>query len=450
MADRETEVAVYRLLSVPGLGAAAATRVVRAWQQNPSLIDSFWVQRPSDYTRHWGLSEKAARFLASEGDASETRAPAESAAARARDAGIELLTLLDSGYDLLAAARGLPAVLFTRGNQDLVGATGVALVHSRDASETALMWGAAVAAALAAEGMALVSGHNRDGYCRVAAAAKRAGSPLTIALDRPLHDTPDEGPRAEPVSTARLWDPAFRPERQLLVSGSWPGDVWTVRQARARDALVVGLARVIVAGDVRPGGIIASLLAAAGSSGRPVLRSPFCRADLGAPLVPFEIPAAAAVIRGAVNAVVSSEGPVSPKTGWLERRWEQEIEAFVAALRADSGPALRLERLEARPILVEESHERPIRHEAVRVVVHLPSVTAHEDGEVVVITGVAADPSPSALLLAPREPVRTLSELRGYLTRCRARAREALKTPQSAASSGPDPFHSPGRSTSRR
>src|SRR5439155_13008523 len=107
-------------------------------------------------------------------------------------------------------------VLFTRGNQDFLWRGGVAIPHSRDAAEEALDWGAALARALAEAGIGLVTGHNRDGYRRAAASAKRAAAPLTVVLDRPLHGFISQGPGAEPVSTARLWDGRFRPEREVL------------------------------------------------------------------------------------------------------------------------------------------------------------------------------------------------------------------------------------------
>jgi hypothetical protein len=441
MSDRENDIAIYRLLSVPGLGGTALARVLRAWQQDPALIAEFWIQPRSEYINRWGLQEGTACFIEAEGDSSDAWIGARSAAARARDADIEALTVLDLEYEALATARGLPPVLFTRGNQDLLWRPGAAVVHSRDASEEALTWGAALAAALAADGMGLVSGHNRDGYRRVGAAAKRAGSPLTVVLDRPLHSTPGEGPRAEPVTTARLWDPEFRAERELIVSGLRPGDSWTPRHARARDALVVGIAPVVVAGDVRQRGIMAALCAATAAAGRPLLRSPFCRVEFDAPQLPSPIATATAmVIHAAGEALGTEMGATGARVGWLERRWEEEIGAFTAALEADIGSEMRVQRLEAGPFLAADSSiRRAWLRRGVRVVAHLPVVATERAEEVLVITGVAADPASPALLLAPGRPIRTLAELRDYLSRCRAQARSALKTQPSSALTAPGP-----------
>jgi len=173
----EQETAVYRLLRVPGLGPGAIERILTAWKDSPDLAESFWGRPIEEYRSRWGLSARAARLLRDEDRSDDDWRAGEADAAAARTAHIELIAILDSGYAALAATRDLPSVLFTRGNQDLLWNAGAAIAHSRGASEDALEWGAQLAAALAEAGVGLITGHNRDGYRRTAAAAKRLGAP---------------------------------------------------------------------------------------------------------------------------------------------------------------------------------------------------------------------------------------------------------------------------------
>src|SRR5205807_6924892 len=125
------EAAVYRLLRVPGLDAEAVIRVLSAWRGEPVLLDQFWGRTAEDYRRAWGLSPRAARFL-QDTDEDEEAASVEAALLAAREADIELVSWLDPPFASLGAARGLPPVLFTRGNQDYLWGSGVASPHSRD------------------------------------------------------------------------------------------------------------------------------------------------------------------------------------------------------------------------------------------------------------------------------------------------------------------------------
>ena len=435
---REQEIALYRLLRVPGLGAGGAGRVLAAWRDQPGLLAAFWGRRAEEYRAGWGLTRRAALFL--QGDAgsedSIMAAAADSAAARAAE--IELLTVLDGEYERLAAIRDLPPALFTRGNQDLLWDAGTAIPHSRAAPEEALAWSAELATALAAAGGGLVTGHNRDGYRRVAAAAKRAGAPLVIALDRPLHGEPSTGPGAEPVVTARLWDAQFRRERELVLSAGGPGEPWVPGHARRRDALILGLATVVVAGAVRPGGIMADLCARALAARRPVFRSPFCWAELGAKALPAAIDAASAAVIQAAQEESEDDGSGRnrlrrPRPGWLERHWSAEAAAFVAALETVVGRDGWVERRGAGPAAATGTAPQAGLPEELMAVVLLPASAGGQPAEMVVVGrrgphGRGGEEA-ALLLLSPGEAIHDLDTFQAYLARCRTRVQDLIRIP---------------------
>jgi hypothetical protein len=479
---REEEIAIYRLLALPGLGSQALGRVLGAWRKDRDLIERFWGRPAAEYRRCWGLTDQAARYLQEQHDPSESRGVAETAITRAHEREIELLTVMEPGYAELAETHGLPPLLFTRGNQDLLWSVGVAIPHSKDASEAALAWGGEVAKGLAEAGQALVCGHNRDGYQRVGAAAKRARAPLVIVLDRSLDGAPAAGAWAEPLASARLWDERFRPERELIVSPFRSGESWTPRHARGRDALIMKIAGVIVAGDVRPGGTIASECLRAIDSGRLVFRSCFCRADLPAPPVPQKGDEATAMIFKAIvslsEANCQSLSPplrltAPPQPGWQERRWLATVTEFARALEclvgergwvvqesadAHVGQGGSLEADEAELASHDPSLMPGLRRvrsaEGVLAVIHIPatlgldtsgsvmpasppaertgpcgvgSAADGSSGGWMVAVGVSGFIAP-ALLLTPGEPLRDLAALRSYLRHCHVRVQAAIST----------------------
>ncbi len=423
---------LYRLLAVPGLSEAALGRILVGWGADPAESGRFWERAAAEYQRGWGLSARAAVYLAEEAKSEKALRAAEVLTTLARAAEIELLTVQEDDYAALARERGLPPVLFTRGNQDLLWAGGVAVAQSRDAPEAALAWGAALAAALADAGVQLVSSHNRDGYRRVAAAAKRAAAAVVIVLDRPLHDTPGDGPRAEPVSTARLWDERFHPERQVIVSGRRPGERWQPRHGRGRDALVMGVATVVVAGGVREDGTMAGLCRQAIRAGRTVFGSPFCPAELGGEPLPAEIPAAAERVAAAVELAVGLDGGGhGRRVGWIERQRAASVAAFMDGLGSGAGEGVLVRRLPAAPFLEGDPAERRAWLAAgLRAIIHLPAWPGAGEREVVLLT-VSGAREDEVLLMEPDGAVESLEALRRYLSGCRARvaARSTVRSP---------------------
>jgi hypothetical protein len=447
----ERECALYRLLALPGLSASALRRVLMAWAEEPELTAEFWDRPLEELRGRWGLPERAIRRLQICG-APEAETAREMAC-RAREADIELLSLMEPGYRSLAATRGLPPLLFTRGNQDLLWAASLAFLQSRDASERGLAWGSEVASALARRGVALVSSQNREGYRQVAAAAKRYEAPLVIVLDRPLHSLPVEGPRAEPVSNARLWDDRFRPERELLVSVIRPGEGWQARHARERDTLVARIARGVVAGDVRPEGIMAEQCRKAAAQGRKLFLSPLCRVELDAERLSDDPETAAAVLSEAAGQLTRNEQASPPAPGrWLAAGWDREVREFVDGLRraADAAQWIELEPMNADGAGESEQRKRWLR-DGLRALIAVPPHAPSAEGLLIGVgdrrTGEGRDRLP-VVVLAPQGEIHAPADLRGYLRQCRERVAALLTGPPSGAGPAPDRSLTPDGSPS--
>lgn len=425
------DTALYRLISLPGLTATALRHILSAWREDPGSAARFWSSTPEEFRRRWLLPERAIRSLQANGAPGEDRARAQAAGARAAE--IELLSLLDGTYQELAARRGLPGVLFTRGNQGLLWGCSVAILHSRDAGERGLAWGSAVAQALARAAVPLASSHNRDGYRQTAAAAKRHRSPLVLVLDRPLHGLPAAGPRAEPVASSRLWDDRFRPERELVLSALGPGETWRPRHAGERDLLIARIASVLVAGDVRPGGIIAERCLKP-SAGRLVFASPYCRAGVEGEGLPEDPDTAASRVAAGVvrlRDAAGSERAAGP--GWLERRWEQAVQEFVAGVpdSRHSGRWVEREVVAADGGGVSRTRQAWLRR-GLRALVMVPAPPGSCTAEVIAVGDDQLQDVPSpepVMVVAPEEAVASPGELRRYLLTAQRRIAALVRNP---------------------
>src|SRR5262245_57924040 len=114
----QNDVAIYRLLQLPGLSPAALRQVLEDWRQDPARQEEFWQLSAAEYETRYRFSGRTVQFLQREAGAAELIHRAVEREAQAREASIEILTVMDPWYRTLAAARLLPPLLFTRGNQD--------------------------------------------------------------------------------------------------------------------------------------------------------------------------------------------------------------------------------------------------------------------------------------------------------------------------------------------
>jgi hypothetical protein len=259
-----------------------------------------------------------------------------------RRAGADAQTIQNWGVDVLLAGQPeYPVALsafsrkwplnFAYGALGLLEGPRVALVNSRTVSNRALAATDALADALARRDVTLVASINKESYIATATAAKRHAGASIMALDRGIAEAFPTGIKRDPVAPARVWDEDFDPDLQLLLSPLGWRQRWNRRSSAQRDALVVDLADVVVALDVRPGGNMERECLRAAADGKPVFA---VQADgIANPLAEAGLPAlrwtggedAANQVMRRLPASLPESGQEQDRAGWLK-----EIAVFLA------------------------------------------------------------------------------------------------------------------------
>jgi predicted Rossmann fold nucleotide-binding protein DprA/Smf involved in DNA uptake len=259
--------------ALPGVGERTLLALQDQAHTGRLTLAELWTSPLEDLSRLVRLHPRAVEALRTQAADRWSRAAEERDEIRAR--GVEVLVEADPEYPapLAAAAHAgrRRAAVFAYGALPLLEEGRVALVNSRSPDNAALAATDALADALARRDVPLVTSTSREAYQAAATAAKRHAGPAILALDRGLAEVCRHGLEREPVAPARVWDAAFDPDVQLLLSPfSWrePG---TARNGAVRDALVFDLADVVVALDVTPDGNMMREARRALKQGRPVL-----------------------------------------------------------------------------------------------------------------------------------------------------------------------------------
>jgi hypothetical protein len=342
--------ALLALTGVPDLGPAALSRFLDAWRAGRLTPVASLELTEEEYRSRFRLRPDAITALTGRRDA--FRRAAEGLDREMRERGIELVT----GASL---PQGFP-FLFAYGNLDLCEEPSVTLLASSDADLRAVEAAERIADGLASHSAHLVSGHNRPGYKAAGVAARRRGAPLSLVLDRGLLNAWGEEWGRELLAPARVWDERFDREATLALSPFRLHDGWVTANARRRDQLVCGLARVLIAVALRPGGWLEAQCRAAAARGASVLLCDPGPARGGAARVP-ELPGARVVATEvAADAALQSIG--APGTGLrrAERRWRT---AFVRALAAIAGVGKGGEVRDLLPAEEAPVYLYPVRHQ---------------------------------------------------------------------------------------
>lgn len=199
-------------------------------------------------------------------------------AERCEASGVRVLLTTDADYPVaLGADPARPAVLFVRGDLRALHGRRVAVIGTRNATSSGLATAHELGAALAHEGVSVVSGLARgiDGAAhrgvRGSGVDGRAVAVVGCGLDRPY-----------PRQHAELWN--WVGERGLLLSEWAPGVEPTAWRFPQRNRVIAGLAEVVVVVESRETGgslITARLAADLGVEVMAVPGSPRCRAASG-------------------------------------------------------------------------------------------------------------------------------------------------------------------------
>ena len=349
MTDRREMQAALAWWSLPRVGEKTLQALMDHAREARSSLAGLWEASHADLAPIVPLAAPTLAALASSADVLWERAGTDADAVRSR--GVELLCPgdPDSPPALRDAhqrnGRRWP-LLFAYGALGLLEEPRVALVSSRGVSGSGLSATDALADALARRDVVLVTSPNREAYQITATAAKRQAGPAVLILDRGVADAFPGGLEREPVAPARVWDTAFDPDLQLLLSPFGWRHHWTARNGKRRDALLFDLADAVVAIDVQPDGTMDQECRRAVRSGRPVFaldrgadtepgtrrlweecpdirRLPWSGGDDAAQAVVNSLPRRAA----ALTADRALEG------------WIREVALFLGRLGKASGPA---------------------------------------------------------------------------------------------------------------
>lgn len=187
----------------------------------------------------------------------------EVAACRLADEGVGALLLGETDYPkMLADSRTAPPVLFMRGSQQVLHASGIGACGSRNASDESLRAARACSDVVVGHGLNLVSGYARgvDMVAHVGALAH--GGATVIVLPEGI-----ERFRVRRGDLADVWDPS----RAAVVSQFAPNQAWNAGAAMARNAVITGLSRALLVVEAgATGGTLAAGLHAL-ERGKPVL-----------------------------------------------------------------------------------------------------------------------------------------------------------------------------------
>ena len=244
---------ILLLSRVPGLGPKTLAPILSKCHSKEKLISLTDIL---PVLRDYGAAKRHIEFISE--NLSALLSESEELEARLSEVGIGIMTAWDAEYP-----RGLklydddpPPALYTYGTGNLLHEKKFAVMNSNLPSARSLELTSRISEMLIGEGLVPVTGHNRHPYQLVALAAKRLDSPVVIVLDRGIVSAFKGRLEWELFSGARIWSPEFDAANDLVVSQFRLGDGWIGDSSRRRDRTIFGLADVIVAVDVRPGGVM--------------------------------------------------------------------------------------------------------------------------------------------------------------------------------------------------
>ena len=268
----------YALLlhSVPHLGPKGIAHLIS--ELPPGLPDSLvdieglkaWKLAPDSLQKDYKLHQEAARCLALQKD--ELLASSAEIAESVRKLGIKVIAITDPDYPapLKEYDSSPPPIVYAYGNMGLLRERRFAVVSSTTIGGRGIEVTRELAGMLSDEGLVAVTSHNTHPYQIVGLAARSRNAPLVMILDRGILSAFPQGLGWEPVAQARIWNMRFDPERDLVLSAFRLYDPWIGANGRERDRMVFGLADIVVAVDVRPGGVMESECLRAHKKGREV------------------------------------------------------------------------------------------------------------------------------------------------------------------------------------
>ncbi|HEY3298598.1 MAG TPA: DNA-processing protein DprA [Armatimonadota bacterium] len=261
------------LHSIPHLGPKGIARLLKELPHGDEidLCDVPAWRVPADTLKHdYKLHPEAARCLADLKD--EILRSSKEIAESSERLGIRVITIRDPDYPVLLKEYKSepPPILYAHGNLTLLRDRKFAAVSSSNISAASTEVLREFSSTLADEGLVLVTSHNTHTYQVAGLAARSRNAPVILVLDRGILSAFPHGLGFEPSVHARIWNLRFDPSRDLVVSAFRLYDRWIGANGRERDRMVFGLSDVVVAVEVRAGGVMEKECLTAKDKGREV------------------------------------------------------------------------------------------------------------------------------------------------------------------------------------
>jgi len=248
------------LHSVPHLGPRGIARLLKDVPSGDCRVHledlGFWNVSPDTLRKMYSLHPAAAECIVNQ---REQLLSASSEIATAVDRlGIKVITLNDSDYPtcIREYEHYPPPILYAYGNIGLLSDQKFAVISSSKIDSHGVEVMREIAGLLCDGGLAAVTSHNTEPYQVVGLTAKSRNAPICLILDRGILSAFPRGLGWEPVAQARIWGLRFDPDRDLVLSKFRVYDPWIGANGRERDRMVFALADIVVAVEVRTGGIM--------------------------------------------------------------------------------------------------------------------------------------------------------------------------------------------------
>lgn len=175
--------------------------------------------------------------------------------------------LLDQNEDLP------PVVIYARGNMGLLDETRsftFAVIASNKPTPHHLNRIDALVTELSQEGGTVVTGHDRLPYQRAALASHRKDRPIIYVFDRGLREALGADFARTPFAAARIHEVEFNTDLDLALSPFRLDDHALPFNLKRRDQLIFSLSDIVIAQDVRSGGVMYTQCQRTLKQGRPL------------------------------------------------------------------------------------------------------------------------------------------------------------------------------------
>lgn len=267
---------VLLLHNVPQIGEKTLAHLLRLASQSRLKPEDIFTLSAAEWQRLYDVRPDAAEYLTANRDSLIAQSLELARAVRGHP--LHVLTPESAAYPgrLERHDDAPPPILYCLGRLALLdappaGGFTFTIAVSNGAGAPTLDRQDTIAGELVRAGGIPVTGHDRAPYQRLALAAQRQDRPVIYVLDRGLRETFGPDLDRPPFAAARIRDAVFRVERDLALSPFRLDDHSLGANNRRRDRIVFSLSDLVVALDVRAGGVMSEECLRAQTQGRLVL-----------------------------------------------------------------------------------------------------------------------------------------------------------------------------------